>query len=371
MIYKLEERGKLKVLLCEPSQFGYSDYYYYVKHLSEQVVVDYYSLFENKEKVPYSGRYIVYHSRRRGIIGYIGHICSLLSCIQKSDTQVTIIRYFRYAFILRFLTTAVLVLDVRSVDVNSSLFMRLINNSLLALNCIVFNRVVTIDKRISDRLLTRTRPCVIPLGADRLYTHGPGFDSGLRVLYIGTLSNRRIHETVDGLSIFCENNPLVDIKYTIIGDGSKEDIRKIKRTIGRAPSNLVVKYLGYMQYEYLDDIFKENNVGISYVPLLDCFYPQPVTKTLEYLLAGMVVIGTALPFHYDVLTSRNGVITDDNPIALASALSKVYENREFYNRSLISKEAQIHSWEHVMKTYFVPTLKSIINDYGFVQGRNN
>ena len=53
----------------------------------------------------------------------------------------------------------------------------------------------------------------------------------LKLVYIGTLVNREIWQSIEGLKIFIKKYPNIKISYDIIGSGKQLEIQKIKNSI--------------------------------------------------------------------------------------------------------------------------------------------
>lgn len=186
------------------------------------------------------------------------------------------------------------------------------------------------------------------------------FDS-INLVYVGVMGPRRIETTVEGLAIFLQRNPNVKCTYDIIG-GDKASIDIINETIERYALHDVVKCHGFLPLEAVQQIFDRTNVGVSFVPIINMYYGVSITKTVEYLLCGMPVIGTSLPFNSDLIDSTSGVLCDDTPDDFANALQTLNQNLNLYSSSAIRKKYDYLLTDTIITNRFVPILKEIIND---------
>jgi glycosyltransferase involved in cell wall biosynthesis len=184
------------------------------------------------------------------------------------------------------------------------------------------------------------------------------FDS-IRLLYIGVLNNRNIHQTIYGLKLFIERNPGVSVTYSIIGSGDGEHVRLLADAISACKLETTVKYHGYLPNDEILPFFEKCNVGVSYVPITPYYTDVIVTKTVEYLLSGMVVVATDTNKNREAINDQNGVLIPDNPQGFADGLEKVYSRLTAYDSSLIMEGAKEWNVEFQIRTSIVPILKSV------------
>lgn len=351
----------MKTLICENGQYGYSDFYYYVKYLSRIHQVDYFCLDAGRERIPFDGDQIFIYKRHRSAVGCLKQIIHTLRFIKQRNPDIVIVRYFRYCLFVGLLCKRPAILDIRTVDVSRQRLRRFANNVLLRFTASLYSNKLTIKQDIAVALKLRGNVAIVPLGAEKRQIRTDSNIDSLRLLYVGTLNNRRLHETVEGLSIFCAKHNDMIVRYTIVGDGKPEDIDQLNYQISRIPTNLLITFAGYIPTTELDPLYESHNIGVSYVPIIKAYMPQPVTKTYEYLMAGMVVIGTAVPFHYETLHQSNGVIINDTPESFAEGIERLYQNRAYYKLLEIQKASIIYSWQNVIESKLVPTLEKLIH----------
>ena len=107
----------------------------------------------------------------------------------------------------------------------------------------------------------------------------------------------------------------------------------------------------------LQPFFDSCNIGISYVPVTDYYNHQPVTKTYEYIMSGLVCLGTGTYENEIVINENNGVLCADNPESFARALKKISMNRGKYISTTIRNTIKNHTWESIVKTKLLPVLE--------------
>jgi len=81
---------------------------------------------------------------------------------------------------------------------------------------------------------------------------------------------------------------------------------------------------------------------------MPCFDSQPVTKTFDYLLAGMPVIATATSENKIVINENNGVLIDDTIEGFASGVEEVIIKKDRYKSQTIRETSQIYHWQLIV-----------------------
>jgi len=223
-----------------------------------------------------------------------------------------------------------------------------------------FQRVIVISEHLREKLaLSSSRAHIVPLGADRFDCPNTLRES-LHLLYIGTLSGRKIEETIDAFSRFYRdfaNN--LRLHYTIVGDGEPGQRAALLEMAKKLGVLHVLEMPGYIPHDQLKDYFGRCNVGVSYVPITSYYDQQPPTKTFEYLLAGMPVIATETSANRRIISDLNGVLVRDTPDAFYAGLCKLAQRRCCYDEAVIRKSVADHAWENIMVNNAIPHLERI------------
>ncbi len=184
----------------------------------------------------------------------------------------------------------------------------------------------------------------------------------VKLLYVGVLSERRIHETITGLKTFIEQyGRYTKIKYDIIGQGNNQEIQMINDTIANNDLSSVVKYHGYLSDEKVIEFFNTSNIGVSYVPINKYYTNNPVFKTHEYLLSGLAVIATDTNENRKLINCDNGVLVQDNPFSFTQGLIRILKNLKNYNSEIIRNTVKQHSVIYHVKHKLVPIVNEIAN----------
>lgn len=71
---------------------------------------------------------------------------------------------------------------------------------------------------------------ILPLGADIISKSNKSFEE-LNLLYVGTLNNRNIIDTVKGYIAFIKAHPEVKSHYDIVGDGINNEMEEMNEYI--------------------------------------------------------------------------------------------------------------------------------------------
>lgn len=185
----------------------------------------------------------------------------------------------------------------------------------------------------------------------------------LRLLYIGTLTNRRIHETIEGLAIFLKiNNYNKPITYDIIGKGSKDDEKLLLETIKKYNLESIVKIHGFLPSSDVEKYFSLCNIGVAYIPITEYYTDVVATKLDEYVVSGLVSIATGTNENKKVITQNNGIIIDDNPEGFAEGLQKIVLNLNAYSSKIIFEESKTKTLSFAVENEIVPKYLKFMED---------
>jgi len=328
-------------ILCQ-KQFGsHVDTYYYCKYLSRRhrvtyICWDYGSTRQGMDKVA-----VQYVSRNHSLIVrnllYIYVVCAQL---RRQAFDVCFIKYFRGCSILPLLFPRVaFIFDIRSGSISRSWLSRFICDNLLKFESRFFKHVTVISASLRRKLGLEGKAHILPVGSISLSVKEKEFGD-LHLLYVGTLYNRNIDRTIPAFARFAQNHSQeIKCTYTIIGAGpgnEEEILRSLAAELGVADR---VHVVGRVPFEELGRFFDTHNVGVSFVPMTSFYDVQPVTKTFDYLLSGMVVLATATSENKLVIDESNGVLIDDTSADFFLGLEKVMAERAKYKSAAILENA--------------------------------
>lgn len=343
------------VLFIVPTQYGYhTDSYKYCELLGEKYDVSYIGLSMNKpvresKKVDVllakTGRFFFWRY-------------ALLKAAWRLNRKKRFDKIFIYAFPLCSLFILLfpkekMIMDIRTSFIEGKI-KSFILNRIIGLESKLFNNISVISLGIIDFLsLNRGKCHLLPLGGDDVPYYDKEMDT-ISLLYVGTFYDRHIEKTVEGLSLFRQQNANIKIEYTIIGIGSVGEVQKIIDAISAYGLKEVVHYVGEKRHEELVPFYKTHNVGVSYIPLTPYYDCQPPTKTYEYLLNTMAVLATPTTENKKLVNKSNGVLlAGDSAEDFANGIRLLYEKRKSFDFKGIYTNAKKYSWDNILNNYLI------------------
>lgn len=354
----------LKLLILNQSQFGqHVDTYMYCKYLIPKYKITYLCWDYGKSKQEMAGVEIVYVSREGNVIQRnLRYLHSAVTFLKHNHFDICFIKYFRGCFVLRlFFPKHCFIFDVRTGSVNKKYIYRLAYDILLRLESMFFRNVSIISQSLAKKLRLDNKAYILPLGSVHISSTIKSFED-IRLLYVGTLLNRQIEKTILGVKYFIKNHKDESIKnfsYTIIGDGPNGEVLQLRELVNKLGLHHCIKIVGRVPYEELTPYFDNHNIGISFVPLTSYFDVQPVTKTFDYLLSGMPVLGTATSENKEVIKKENGVLTKDTIDSFTEGLCRIIKKRNEYSSVSIVKKSQKYHRKIIVRNFEI-YLRSIV-----------
>ena len=352
----------MEVIFISVIQFGYSsDNYYQCKYLSNHFQVTVICPDRYLPPVELAGVKVNYLDlNAKGILKSISFLIQLIKFIRssyKNHTRYFFVAWFKFAFILPILIKKHrFSLDIRSGGVSPGFFSRNLRNLNIFLTTFFFKEITIISESLARRFLLKTYH-LLPLGADVISDSKKVFDR-LRLIYVGTLNGRKISETVNGIALFKKYHPGISVKYTIIGNGTDKETKKLKETINHFKLNDDIEFIGRKNHEELREIFSHHNIGVLYLPQKRYYDPQPPTKLFEYTLSGLAVISTGTYENKRYMNDNNGVVIDDNPESFSAGLIELQNSLSKYDSRLIRESFRSFQWENIVENYLIPFVKS-------------
>lgn len=355
---------KRRLLLVHPQQYGYAAAYsHYCKYLREAFDIHFICFDHGLPHVKQDGVRISYLSCSRSRMRQTVELAyATIRELRRNPYDVCLCAYFRTCAVVRMLAPnpRSLVLDVRTGSVAQSAMKRRFDDLFLRSTVCFFSHVVTLSDSMRTRLrLPRNKTDILPLGAEVPITADKDFTS-FRLLYVGTLNGRRIADTVRGVAAFAKQvSPTTPITYDILGFGSPEEVRALERAIEASGMADRIVFHGRKQYGETAPFLRKCNIGVSFVPMTDFYDCQPATKTFEYVLAGMVCIGTATKENRAVITPLNGALCEDSPEGFCSALEDVLNRRQSFNVTTIQASLSEYAWPVLVRDRVLPYFSRI------------
>ena len=253
-----------------------------------------------------------------------------------------------------------------AVSINGSKFKRKIQNSIVRFSLLFYKNIGDNPHDTAGKLLIKTHKIsenkIIPI---KIGMPDYGFNekdfNEMKLVYLGTLNGREIWKSVKGLAIFTHKYPDIPISYDLIGQGSRREVEMIMSEIRSSRLEHIVRYHGSLSVEQVKEVFSQCNIGVSYAPIRD-YLENSSTKTVEYFLAGMAVIGTNSYVMRKLVKKESGVLCEDNPENFSDALYLIQQNLKKYNSRVIRGIYEHYSIEYTIKNDYIIHLNKIIED---------
>lgn len=349
------------ILIIQLGQFG-----------SETITYNYCLLLKDKYKINYIGfddglpnknieeiNYVHLSQQGNGLTNRFLIYKTIYKELKKTKYDFILINYFIFCSLIRLLSKNKMAVEILTAYISPNKIKRIFYNTLISLESRFFKHIITTTEGMVKYLFLPKRTHIRPNGANPIPFCKKDFDS-LRILYVGTFHNRNITNTIHAYTkFFHEYKNLIKTNYTIIGFGSKVDTNEIIDLINDLGMKNQITFKGEIRRPELDEYFKINNVGMSYIPINNYFDHQAPLKSYEYLLSGLSVLATATEENKKIITSENGVIIEDSIDDIYNGLKQIYNNRFLYNSESIKKEAQNYSWENIIKENLIPYIESL------------
>lgn len=356
-----------KVVFINPGQFGYkAGYLYYCKYLFEAGwEVNFICYDQGFPKVDLPGlkiKYIPFKGNK--VARTITWFQNINRALRDRDNEHAIFffNHFKFSFIFGAIySNKKINLDIRTGSIRKKKLSNYLENFQIRITTYFFNKVTILSEGLIDHLKLQREKChLLPLGSEVFMNQPKKFDD-IRMLYVGSLNNRQIADTIEGLSIFHKKGNTTQVTYDIFGPGRPEEIKALNDAIVRNNLDSVVRYHGRKNHSELQPYFDSCNVGISYVPKTVYFQYQPPTKTFEYILSGMVCIGTSTYENNKLINKNNGILCEDNSESFARALTTFVKMHQSYHSDKIVHTLEANTWSNIVSTNLDPYLSKLKN----------
>ncbi len=358
---------KKKLLILNTKQFGYHiDTYYYCKYLKDNFEITYLCWDYGYKRTDVDGVKVKYIERKGGkITRYLRFQCAAMMEIVNGYDICFIKYYFGCALFRMLFPSQITVFDVRTGHTWDNQLKRVLMDMALKLESLCFNNITVISEGLVSKFhFPKHKVHILPLGADVISVRDKSFED-IRLLYVGTLKCRNIHDTVNGFEMFYSDfGDSVTMSYTIVGCGVNGEDQELARLIAEKDLEDVVKLEGFVPHDELVPYFESQNIGVSYIPITPYFDCQPPTKTYEYILSGMPVIATKTTENAKVVCDGNGVLVSDTKNGFYEGMKAIYENRLEFRSTEIRSTCLEHTWQSIVKYNLKIYLDGLISSAG-------
>jgi len=356
------------ILIVNKVQFGYhTDIYKWCEYLRDKYVVSEITLDMGKPKCELENVNIYYvpstGSRLFRGIRYVLTVISHLLFFK----GIIIVCYFPGCDIFKkLLPWKKMILDIRTLDVSKDDNIRKAEDSKILKASKYFDFVTVISSGLRDKMkMDHDKSAILPLGADVIKTSDKSFVDELNLLYVGTLTNRNIHDTIVGFAkAYKALSTKINLHYDIVGDGFEGELQESKKLVQAIGMEGIITLHGFIQHEELHCFFEKCNIGVSYVPITDYYEYQPVTKTFEYSLAGLYTIGTSTGANKEVINNANGILVNDNCDSFAEGIISIYERKSEIDSKRIRNTLIDYTWKNIVRQ----TMSDIIEKFSIRYG---
>ena len=349
-----------KLLFINPGHIkSITDVYSYCLYLKDQYDITYIGFEENQYENQFLDINLVYlKGYGNNFINKYLFFKTIVKYNKLYEYDFIFINYFKGVSLLRLFGFKYIFLDIRSSYINNNAVLRYVFNKLIFFETLFFSNITVISEGVKNLLSIPKRSIILPLGANLVNNNN--ITSGFKLLYIGTFFERNIKNTIIAFSKFIKNSNITNnqlVSYTIIGYGSESEINDIIFTINKYDMNNFVIYKGFIKYPELNFYLQNHNIGISYIPIKDYYNFQPPTKTYEYLMNGLVVIGTRTFENSKIITKENGILINDNIESVYKGIDFIYKNLQYYNTKSIQADSVKYSWQNIINSYLKPLIE--------------
>lgn len=360
-----------RMLMIVPEQYGYHvDWFNYCRYLKDMYDITYICFDEGLEKINNTGIKVIYiKNRTNRVLNKLIYHSTVIKNIIFGKFTFIFINYFRTCSIYTIFKSKKILLNIRTAAVMDNQEERDKYNDFLSKEAERFSNVAVISKGIERKLnLRNSNILILPLGADNIVesdniSKADNIHNKIEfnLLYVGTFDFRRIEDTVIGFKMFRdEYRNYVDCKYTIVGFANNKIYeQRILDTIRENGLTEEVIYVGRVSNSNLGEYFKDNNIGISYVPIEERYQYQPPTKTYEYIMNGLICLATRTFENSRIIDDDNGVLIEDNVDGFKKGLETIYKNMDRYDRREIINRSKKYSWKDIVNNKLYPYLSEI------------
>lgn len=228
-------------------------------------------------------------------------------------------------------------------------------------NTLFFKRIIVgTEWMITKFNLTNKETHIVKWGTKPLSLKYKTFNS-IRLLYLGTLNNREIYKTVEGLSLFLEANKGFDISYDIVGAGYGYETQRLVEIIKTKKLEGIVNYHGFIEDEQLPKFFDKCNIGVAYLPVRDYYNNVVTTKLYEYCISGLFSIATNTVENRKIINSINGVLIDESAKGFADGLNFIKEHLDEISSDQIIKDSKHYTLSYNTKRFIIPIYNKLTN----------
>ena len=255
-----------------------------------------------------------------------------------------------------------MLLDVRTLSVTEDEYFNKKQDIKLKEAAEKFDFVTFLSEGMRNKIgFPHKNSAIVPLGADMISDLRKNYYP-IKLLYVGTLGNRHLEKTLEGLMLFVKKHPDIPIQYHIVGNAEvkqKQQELLLHEYVKKHNMDGFVKFYGKIPNRDLKPFFDMCNFGVSFVPITSFYNNQPVTKTFEYAMSGLYVLGTATAENAKVINPDNGIIIRDSAESFYETLVWLVDNYNQISYDKITSSLIQYRWETIENKIMLPILENL------------
>ncbi|GAB6640505.1 glycosyltransferase [Bacillus cereus] len=356
-----------KILLIPKSQYGYNtDYYKMASYLSKQnIQVDILCFDNNLPKIePPKNVNVIYVKRKKNkIFNYVQYSIEAIKYIlkrRKKYSWILISGTIEYCgkipMLLKRLTPQTKwIMDIRTCAVFTSEKKRDFYDNAMKWSVKFFDHITIISDLLANRLKIN-KYTLLPLGAERMVNiEEKKFEKNkIKFLYVGTFENRNIENLIKAYDEFCSKDSTdIQTSLDIVGFAhTRIHQERVEEAIKNANFKDRIIYHGRKNHDEIIGLFSEATIGFSYIPITDYYDVQPPTKTYEYIINGMICIGTNTKANTQIITEENGILVNEDIDSVVKGIQKIVHDLSKYSPISVSKTVEEYEWDKIEERFY-------------------
>jgi Glycosyl transferases group 1/Glycosyl transferase 4-like len=363
----------MKSLLIIPkSQYGYNtDYYKMATYFAKKNIKVTILCFDQEYKKiePEDNINVIYlELNKNKIINHMKYNFEIIKFIyEKRNTYNWVIISGTIEFcgfiplvLKKFTPKITWLMDIRTCAVFKNEKKRWFYDNAIKWSAKFFDHITIISDLVAKRLNIKDF-IVLPLGADKLVdiTNKVFKKEEINLLYVGTFENRNIENVVKAYDNFCiKINPKIKTRFDIVGfSHSKNTQDVVLNSINAAKNKDSIIYHGRKTHDEIKVLFENATVGVSYIPKTDYFDVQPPTKTFEYIMNGIICLGTNTTANAQIINDINGILVEEDIDNIEEGILKIFNRLNIYKSNEISKTVESYTWGNIEERFLSSLLK--------------
>jgi len=322
------------------------------------------AIFLNKAKESTRIYHIIHYKKFKNFLRFLELIKFTRDHLQNNPYDLVLIWSHSKAFMFKLFCKnhGKYAMMIFTQGVSDNYLKNLYHDYWVRFNALFFDTILLYTERDREYFkIPKQKAHIMGLGINAIAYRERSFDS-MNLIYLGTLSNRYVHDTVKGFAEFySEYGDSISVNYLIIGTGNPQDTEQLINSIENAGKNVPVRYLGGLDDNELVDVFNKSNIGVNYLKVTSYFTHNISTKTYEYLLSGMPVISVKLNSLIGVIDDSNGCFIEDTSKGFKDGLIRMTNNMKRFQSSVVAKSGEHGSAKSIVEKNWIPALESILD----------